>query len=473
MSLVDRHQGFLESLRGAGVPVSLAEGLDAVAGLGVVPWDDRETVRTVYAATCVKRQAQRPTFDLLFDLWFPAVVGDGTSGSLVGAGEDPDSTGGGTGNAGEMCSAGGVRDSAGALADFRERLARALAEGDSDTIRRMAAEAIDTFGAMPGRAAGLSQWSSYTALRRVAPVELMAQVVAALVGHGSDTDRAEVVAQRRIGEFTAGVEADAHRRLAELKGPAHVAQHTVRPTIDRLDFLAARRGDLDAMRREVQPLARRLATRLTKERAARGRGPLDFRRTVRSSMSTGGVPLATHHRPKRPHRSELVVLCDVSGSVAHFAQFTLLLVHALRDQFTKVRAFTFVDRVVEVTDLFSPGADVVEVMADLTASIEHASLFGRTNYGRAFRDFTTRYPHALNPRSALLVLGDARSNYADLHREELVAMAGAARHSWWLNPEHRRNWDTGDSAASVYGEIVPMAECRNLTQLAEFVKDLI
>ena len=85
------------------------------------------------------------------------------------------------------------------------------------------------------------------------------------------------------------------------------------------------------MRREIYPLARRLATRLTKEHHAQRRGPLDFRRTVRASISTGGVPLTTHHRPKRPHRTELVVLCDVSGSVANFAQFTLLLVYALRE----------------------------------------------------------------------------------------------------------------------------------------------
>ena len=127
------------------------------------------------------------------------------------------------------------------------------------------------------------------------------------------------------------------------------------PRIDRLDFTSARKADLEEMRREIYPLARRLATRLTKEHHARRRGPLDFRRTVRASMSTGGVPLTTHHRPKRPHRTELVVLCDVSGSVANFAQFTLLLVFALRDQFQKVRAFTFIDHVHEVTHHFRPG----------------------------------------------------------------------------------------------------------------------
>src|SRR5215213_4904541 len=105
------------------------------------------------------------------------------------------------------------------------------------------------------------------------------------------------------------VEAEARRRVAEEKGADHVADVALRPSIDRLDFTAAKRADLEEMRREIYPLARRLATRLTQEHHARRRGPLDFRRTVRASISTGGVPLTTHHRPKRPHRNELVVLC--------------------------------------------------------------------------------------------------------------------------------------------------------------------
>ena len=141
-----------------------------------------------------------------------------------------------------------------------------------------------------------------------------------------------------------------------------MARVAVRPSIDRLDFTSARKADLAEMRREIYPLARRLATRMARERHARRRGPLDFRRTVRASISTGGVPLTTHHRPKRPHRIELVVLCDVSGSVASFAQFTLMLVYALHEQFGKVRAFTFVDQVHEVTDVFRPGADLGDVM---------------------------------------------------------------------------------------------------------------
>jgi uncharacterized protein with von Willebrand factor type A (vWA) domain len=455
--LVDRHIAFLEALRGAGLSVSLAEDLDAVAALSALPWDRRTTVRDAYAATLVKRQVQRPTFDTLFDVYFPALVGEGAAGP----------------EAGDADEAGPVRDNAEALTEFRALLLEALADGDEERLGRLAVEMVGRFGAMPGRGPGLSSWSAYTALQRVAPSHLVDRIVAALLSEGRSEEEAARTANRRVGAFTRQVEADARRRIAEEKGPDHVANVAVKPSIDRLDFTAARKADLEEMRREIYPLARRLATRLTKERHARQRGPLDFRRTVRASMSTGGVPLVTHHRPKRPHRTELVVLCDVSGSVASFAQFTLLLVFALRDQFQKVRAFTFIDHVHEVTHHFRPGADVVDVMTELAASTAHAALWGRTNYGRAFTKFTEEHADALGPKSSLLILGDARSNYSDLALDRLQAMADGCRHSWWLNPEHHRHWDTGDSVAGRYAELVPMVECRNLTQLGEFVHDLV
>lgn len=451
MTLLDRHIAFLEALRAAGLPVSLSEDLDAVAALGAVGWSSRTMVRDVYAATLVKRASQRPTFDALFELYYPRLVGSGE------AGQDTEDV---------------ARDSAPALATLQEQILDALEADDVDRLRQLAAEAVGRLGAMPGRGPGLSSWSSYTALRRLGTDDLLARLVAALRAGGWTEEEAQRAAERRTGSYAEMVEADARRRIAEEKGADHIARITVRPTIDRLDFLHMRRADLDDLRRELYPLARRLATRLAREQRSRHRGPLDFRRTVRASMASGGVPLVTHHRPRRPHRSELVVLCDVSGSVANFASFTLMLVFALREVFTKVRAFTFVDDIAEVTDQFRPGGDLVETMTGLVAASSYAARMGRTNYGRAFSRFVEQHADALTPKTSLLILGDARSNYADLQLPALREIVDRTRHQWWLNPEVRRQWDTGDSAASRYGALVPMVECRNLAQLTEFVRRL-
>lgn len=462
MSLLDRHIAFVEALRAAGLPVSLSEGLDAVRAIGELGLDDRETLRAAYAATLVKRQPHRPGFDQVFDLYFPALVGDGVSDTEPAETQDAVST----------RSMSEVADGPAELAEFRESLVNALGMGDPDALAVLAREAVQRFGLIRGRGPGEQRWSSYNVMNRVSPGELVGRVLEGM-GLGLDDDPAtRRLVEAQVRAFEARVDAEVRRRAAEVRGPEHVARFTVRKSVDQLDFTSARKSDLEEMRREIGPLARRLATRLNRHKAARRRGPVDFRHTVRASMSSGGVPLEIHHRPRRPTRTDLVVLCDVSGSVANFANFTLMLVFALREQFDRVRAFTFVDEIHEVTDQFRTGADPVETLAALAASAQHATLWGRTNYGRAFTRFAERHPDALTPKTNLLVLGDARSNYSDLALPVVHDLVKASRHAWWLNPEAGRHWDTGDSAAREYGALMPMVECRNLVQLGEFVHDL-
>jgi uncharacterized protein with von Willebrand factor type A (vWA) domain len=481
MSLLDRHIEFVEALRDAGLPVSLAEGLDAVRAIDALGIDERETLRAAYAATLMKRQNHRPGFDQVFDLYFPLLVGVGHRHPSVeevaqqlsrNQGDDGLET---FADARSSTIEGG--DGPQALADFREALTEAMAMGDPDTMQLLAREAVQRFGLIRGRGPGEQRWSSYNVMNRVSPDELVDKVLQGMGISTSSTDGSDDPSTRRLVEaqaraFEQLVDAEVRRRAAEIRGPQHVARHTIRPAIEQVDFTSARKADLELMRREIQPLARRLATRLSREQHARSRGPLDFRRTVRASMSSGGVPMETRHKPKRPGRTDLVVLCDVSGSVANFASFTLMLVFALREQFNRVRAFTFVDEIHEVTDRFDTSADPAQTMSELAASARYASLWGRTNYGRAFTRFADQHADALTPKTNLLVLGDARSNHTDLALPVVKDLVYAARHSWWLNPEHTRNWDTGDSAAREYGRLVPMVECRNLTQLGEFVHDL-
>jgi uncharacterized protein with von Willebrand factor type A (vWA) domain len=463
VSLLDRHIAFVEALRAAGLPVSLSEGLDAVHAITGLGLADREILRAAYAATLVKRQPHRAGFDQVFDLYFPGLIGEGmVRHDLAAAASE------------EQVERAGLSalDGPEQLAEFRESLVDALGLADPDALATLAREAVQRFGLIRGRGPGEQRWSSYNVMNRVSPGELVGRV---LQGLGLDLD--DDAATRRLVDaqvraFEGLVEAEVRRRAAEVRGPEHVARYTVRKSIDQLDFTAARRSDLEEMRREIGPLARRLATRLNRHKASRRRGPVDFRHTVRASMSSGGVPLEIRHRPRRPTRSDLVVLCDVSGSVANFASFTLLLVFALREQFDRVRAFTFVDEIHEVTDRFRPGGDPAETVASLAASARHATLWGRTSYGRAFTRFAEQYPDALTPKTNLLVLGDARSNYSDLALPVVRDLVQQARHAWWLNPEAARHWDTGDSAAKDYGAIMPMVECRNLVQLGQFVQDL-
>ncbi|MGI5273993.1 vWA domain-containing protein [Nonomuraea sp. CA-218870] len=449
MSLVDRHVGFVHALRDAGLPVSLAEGLDAARALRVIDLVERESLREAYAATLVKKPAYRPGFDVLFDLWFPPAISGLRQREEVDLEQAP-------------------------VAELREHLAGLLVDGTEIELRAFARAMVDRFGrqeAQPGR----QNWFSYSVLRALSPETLMAGILREVLTGRERGGLAEKTARQRVNSgirrFEEAVTADVRRRIAEDSGIEKISRSAVRPPLDQIDFLRVTKADLSRLRREVHPLARRLAARLTIKHRKGRRGRLDFRRTVRASLQSGGVPMDIHVKPPRPHKPELVVLCDTSDSVSSFAHFTLLLTYALREQFTKVRAFGFVDTVDEITRFFQPGADVVDAMARLANEADMVR-FGRTNYGHALETFAERYGDAIGPKTSLLILGDARSNYQPPALEVLRSLTGRARHAYWLNPEPRRQWDTGDSIATEYGSVVPMHECRNVAQLAAFIEDL-
>jgi uncharacterized protein with von Willebrand factor type A (vWA) domain len=465
MTLVDRHVEFLAALREAGLPVSVAEGIDAATALRTVDLLDREQLRAAFAATLVKRQLHRLAFDTIFDIFYPPVTGESAAPPVEA--EPP-------GRHPEAADRGPLEDP---VRDrIRAALSQAVLDGADADLDAVARAAVAAFGRVPGTSAGRPSWSRLTVLQRVSPETLMAGLLQSfLAGQergGLAEQRARTVINDRLARFRQRVDVDVRRRLAELSDLDSVARTATRPTIDRVNFLGATRADLVAMRREIQPLARRLAARLAIDQRRGTRGALDFRRTIRASLSSGGVPLETRHRPKRPLKSDLVVLCDVSDSVSSFAQFTLMLVYALREVFTKVRAFAFVDELDEVTRFFTPGGDVLDAVARLTREADVTWLVGRTDYGRAVSLFADRYPDAIGARTSLLMLGDARSNYGDIALPTFAELAGRAKHAYWLNPERRAIWDTGDSRAGDLAAVIPMVECRNLAQLTEFVHDL-
>ncbi|NDZ87127.1 VWA domain-containing protein, partial [Streptomyces sp. SID10115] len=280
--------------------------------------------------------------------------------------------------------------------------------------------------------------------------------------------------RRRIEGFRERVRTEARRRVAERRGTEEIARRAVTTTADRVDFLLAGRAQLDELRRAVHPLARKLATRLAARRRRAAHGSIDLRRTLRGSLSTGGVPMRPVLRRRRPARPELVLLCDVSGSVAGFANFTMLLVQALHDQFSKVRVFAFVNRVDEVTDLVAHGnADPAGLGARILGEATVTGWHGSSDYGTSLGEFAERYVDAVGPRSTVLVLGDARTNMSDPNLPALRNIAERSRRVYWLNPEARTQWSTGDSAAYAYAELVEMYECRNARQLSTLITRLL
>lgn len=455
-ALPARLVAMVESLRGHGLVVGTSETVDAARAMEVLSLADRTLLREGLAAALVRRTGQRRVFDAVFDVYFPLGVGAREND------RDPDA-------------ASAPRDEVGSL---RDALVDALARGSMEALEDVAASAVDALGQVQGGegpGASGSGWSARQTLEQMRP---QTTIVRALAARGSSEgfverlDRDEV--RRDVERFRALVQTEATRRTAEVRDRDRVARYAVRPDAEQVEFLSANREQVLELRRTVQPLARRLATRLSARRRRRNRGQVDIRRTLRRSMSYGGVPLDPAYEHRRKARPELVLLCDVSGSVAGFAGFTMLLVQALRDQFSKVRVFAFVNHTDEVTELITSGeADPAALAERIMANANVAPWHPSSDYGRSLRSFVSRFGTAIGPRTSVLILGDARSNHLDPDLDALRDIVGRARRTFWLNPEHESRWGLGDSVAPTYAQVVDMHECRTVDQLSGVVSRLL
>jgi uncharacterized protein with von Willebrand factor type A (vWA) domain len=178
-------------------------------------------------------------------------------------------------------------------------------------------------------------------------------------------------------------------------------------------------------------------------------------------------------KPPRPAKPEIVVIADVSGSVASFARFTLHLVHVISSQFSQVRSFVFVDGLDEVTHLFAETDDPAEAVERITAEADVVAADGHSDYGRALSTFARRFAPELTRRTTVLILGDARNNYHPAQAEVLEEIAQRVKAIYWLNPEPRSYWNSGDSILNVYApHCDDVLECRTLRQLEAFVGGL-
>lgn len=456
---------FVEALRGRGIPVGPSETVDAGRVLATLGLADREVLREGLACAVLRRADHRDTYDAMFDLWWPGALGARTTpaGQDTGA-PPPDQP---------------PPDAETMRATLLDMLTDTGDDpaGTDQRLAAMIAAIVEQFGRYSSSRG--PSYSAYQALKAMSLDELQGKLLAGLLAGYGDAPTpiqeqiAKSLAAQRIAQLRQLVEAETKRRTAEQLGRDHVQMYGIPELSENVEFLRASAEQLRQMRRVVAPLARTLATRLAARRRRNRAGQIDLRKTLRKSMSTGGVPIDVVLAKPRPARPELVVLCDVSGSVAGFSHFTLLLVHALRQQFSRVRVFAFIDTTDEVTHMFGPDSDLAVAVQRITREAEVYTRDGHSDYGHAFSSFLGKYPSVLSPRSSLLVLGDGRNNYRNPQLDLLCDMVSASRHAHWLNPEPRHLWGSGDSAVPRYADVIAMHECRSAKQLASVIDRLL
>ncbi len=458
---------FVGELRAAGIPVSMVEAIDAMEAVKLVDIGDRSALKAALGATLVKNARHYQAFDVAFEVFFA---------HHRNLERDPEGTSESGGQGGGR--ADGQSGSQSDIDDLVEALFRAIMGEMPVPSRR---RRVGRLRSWPGSNRGGQSAEPITSIAPCAGSTSMP--------FGRGCSRPRWPESKRTTPSTPALRAkksklrsrgcarrsrmrygdDWWRTAAASRLPGLSGSHWSR-TSTSCTPLAPILTDIEDV---IEPLTRKLAARLARRRRLLRSGRLDFRRTVRRSLATGGVPMDPVFRKARPHRPEVFLLCDISGSMATFARFTLQFTYAMATQFSKLRSFVFIDTVDEVTRYFGPGIDFNQALGRIATEADAVWLDGHSDYGNSLDRFEERYGSEITPRTTLIITGDARNNYRPPRAEILDQVSQKARAVYWLNPEPRSYWDSGDSVMGRYSTFCDGTyEVRTLRQLEHFVEHL-
>jgi uncharacterized protein with von Willebrand factor type A (vWA) domain len=442
----------LRAARGAGVRISVAEALDAHHAADAVGFADRSVLRDALTLSLAKTVEEKQIFEACFDRYFKRDTIQAAR-PPDDADTDPDAGQGGEGADGQ----GGTGSPLGNL----------LLRGDQTGL----AQAME----LAGEAIGASYITLFTQTNLFARRIMDRMGLPALdreirqlraSGDAEDAALAERLDRARasLGEQS---RAFMERQLALFS--AGTTRETREGALRRLRLSQMDRRDMARMRSLIRDIARRLAARHSRKRWKARRGLLDTRRTLRRNMGVDSVPFQTVWKRTRIDRPRVMVLCDVSGSVAAVSRFLLMFLYALADVLAGIRSFAFSDNLIEVSDILSR-LDV----EDATTKILDAVGFGSSDYGRCLADFERIALREVTRQTTVIILGDARGNRNEPRIDLLQQVFDRAARVIWLNPEPRTLWGTGDSDMLRYRpHCHQVTSCNTITQLERVMDDLL
>jgi uncharacterized protein with von Willebrand factor type A (vWA) domain len=437
---------FVRAARSAGLRVSPAESIDAARAVELVGLADRERLRDTLSLVLAKTTDEKARFDTCFDLFFSrqgfAAADPPAPPDAPAPSEAPPTEG----DSGEGMGGG---------------LAAMLRNGDRAGLAAAVEEAaLDV---------GLSEITVFTQVNLYSRRILERMGLDALereIARLGDAPQGDALRRRRdwLRAKVRGFAQQSLRLFAE--GDAE-RQRERRLAATRLS--AIDRRDRERMRVLVRAMARRLAAQYGRKRWRSRRGRLDARHTLRRNMAWGGLPFVPVWKRQRVEKPRLVVLCDVSGSVAAVAEFLLLFVHSLNEALSGLRSFAFSGDLVEVGAILErqPIERAIPEIMDRVG-------LGSSNYGRSLAAFEAGWLPILDRRTTVIILGDGRGNRTDPRAELLARIADRSKQVIWLNPEGRTLWGTGDSDMHRYAPHCRVAAtCATLGQLERIVAGLL
>lgn len=447
---------FIALLRDNGCRVSTAEAADCFNAVCETGFADREVFRSTLRATLVKTPVDADTFDHLFDLFFVNVF----------AGLDAVRGPGSEKTARELL------ERAGMAPDELSPLALALLDGDTAALQALMTEAAGQTGAAGiymSFQEGLFTLRMLEALGWNAVAEQLRGVAAAAGARGSgasqrsDLEFIDGVLQRFPETVRSYVE-----RMRKQNWKTRQSQPNPAALFDK-SFHSLTAEEKRWIKEAIRKLAEKMRTALSTRTKAWRRGKLNIPKTLRKNAATGGVPFYPVFDRRRKRKRQVIVLCDVSSSVGYAARLMLHFVYSLQELFTRVRSFVFVSDIAEVTGLFE--REESDAAFDSIMKNKLINTASYTNYGEALAKFDERWGRSVDRKTTLIILGDARTNFADPRAETLRSLSRRAHRVFWLNPEQDCHWNHDDSVVYAYEPYCDeIFEIRNTRQLLRAVE---
>lgn len=452
---------FIRGMRAAGVRISLAESIDALKAVETLGVVDKVRFRESLRATLVKESNDFPLFNELFPLYF------GSEGPpLQNALEDmsPDEQ--------KLLEA-----ALSALSGRLEKLMEWLTSGEGPTKEELE-ELARRAGAQWANNPQDGKWVTRRMLRQMG-FEHLEEMLQQLVQKLQEMGMSQEAIEKLLGVVQANRDALAEQVSRQI-GLQIAQERANRPddlhTSDLMHkpFDALTDEEAERLRREVQRLVTQLRSRAALRRKRGKQGKFDAKGTIRANQRYGGVPFEMRLKKKKLKPS-LVLICDVSRSTENVVEFMLHLSHQLHDQVSKVRTYAFYDQLLE----FPPevlqliGDRQPDAAFDIVRRLLPYRPYG-TDLGFCLDIFCQQHLSTVSGRTTVIILGDGRNNF-NAPRLDLVQMLQRrARRLIWLNPEHERQWGTGDSDMLDYAPLCDAVyPVRNLAQLSAAVDRLL
>jgi uncharacterized protein with von Willebrand factor type A (vWA) domain len=430
---------FIHLLRRLGVRIGSGEVLDALAALTLLDLSERETVRVALKATLVKRPGERAVFDKAFDVFFAPPEERERQQETYEQKKDADRE--------ILAQAGRELSFQGtplALSDSEKRIFAGLPEKDRQNLLEFIKKTEE----------GKKVEQNF---RPVLEKVIKGSLVYRRQGQGLLTPSEEPARD--------GQEMEA---LVEAVGAGTVDGS---PGLMQEDMRAISERDLPQARELIRKLARQLADRITRRyRRSKKRQRLDLRRTIRYNMRHGGTLFLLRYRSRRKQKPQLLLFCDVSGSMARYVGFVLQFIYGLHSVVGGIESFVFSEKLARVTPYFRSGEDFSTVMPEM---INRSGEWGRgTNLAVALRGLIQDYAHVLSGDTHMIIVSDTKTLALFEAARELAQLKRKVKEVVWLNTLPRQEWERAQSV-DIFRKIVRMYSCNTISDLEKVMRGKI